>query len=153
MPLDSDKPKFDKSKLPSRHVSVGPAKAPHRSYYYAMGLTEEEIARPFVAVASAGNDSAPCNTGGEESRRLPVGADLLGEAVARGNRLPESRSVEGGAVDHHLPGRLLGIGERAVCLQHRIRHIGPGGLSFTHTGDGVEGTLPRGHTSSGADGV
>ncbi len=55
-------PKFDKSRLPSRHVSVGPERAPHRSYYYAMGLTEEEIARPFVAVASAGNDSAPCNT-------------------------------------------------------------------------------------------
>ncbi len=54
--------KFDKSKLPSRHVSVGPERAPHRSYYYAMGMTQEEINRPFVAVASAGNDSAPCNT-------------------------------------------------------------------------------------------
>ncbi len=53
---------FDKSKLPSRHVSVGPERAPHRSYYYAMGLTEEEIGRPFVGIASAGNDSAPCNT-------------------------------------------------------------------------------------------
>ena len=53
---------FDKSKLPSRHVSVGPERAPHRSYYYAMGLTEDEIARPFVGIASAGNDSAPCNT-------------------------------------------------------------------------------------------
>jgi len=54
--------RFDKSRLPSRHVSVGPERAPHRSYYYAMGLTEEEIGRPFVALASAGNDSAPCNT-------------------------------------------------------------------------------------------
>ncbi|MEZ5736258.1 MAG: dihydroxy-acid dehydratase [Novosphingobium sp.] len=54
--------KFDKSRLPSRHVSVGPERAPHRSYYYAMGMTEEEINRPFVAVVSAGNDSAPCNT-------------------------------------------------------------------------------------------
>ncbi len=53
---------FDKSKLPSRYVSVGPERAPQRSYYYAMGMTEEEIARPFVAVVSAGNDSAPCNT-------------------------------------------------------------------------------------------
>jgi len=53
---------FDKSRLPSRHVSVGPERAPHRSYYYAMGMTEEEIARPFVGVVSAGNDSAPCNT-------------------------------------------------------------------------------------------
>jgi dihydroxy-acid dehydratase len=53
---------FDKSRLPSRYVSVGPERAPHRSYYYAMGMTEEQIAQPFVAVVSAGNDSAPCNT-------------------------------------------------------------------------------------------
>ena len=53
--------RFDKSKLPSRYVSVGPERAPQRSYYYAMGLTEEEIGRPFVGIASAGNDSAPCN--------------------------------------------------------------------------------------------
>ena len=54
--------KIDKSRLPSRHVSVGPERAPHRSYYYAMDWTEEDIAKPFVALASAGNDSAPCNT-------------------------------------------------------------------------------------------
>ncbi|MCW4460332.1 dihydroxy-acid dehydratase [Sphingomonas sp. BT-65] len=54
--------RFDKSRLPSRHVSVGPERAPHRSYYYAMGISEEDIAKPFVALASAGNDSAPCNT-------------------------------------------------------------------------------------------
>ncbi len=53
--------KWDKSKLPSRHVSVGPERAPHRSYYYAMGLTEEEIAQPFVGVATCWNESAPCN--------------------------------------------------------------------------------------------
>ncbi|MEQ8443363.1 MAG: dihydroxy-acid dehydratase [Alphaproteobacteria bacterium] len=52
---------IDKSKLPSRHVSVGPASAPHRSYYYAMGMTEEEIARPFVGVATCWNEAAPCN--------------------------------------------------------------------------------------------
>ena len=54
--------KFDKSTLPSRYVSVGPERAPQRSYYYAMGMTEEDIAKPFVGIASAGNDSAPCNT-------------------------------------------------------------------------------------------
>ncbi len=52
---------FDKSKLPSRHVTVGPSRAPHRSYYYAMGLTEEQIARPFVGVVSCWNEAAPCN--------------------------------------------------------------------------------------------
>ena len=52
---------FDKSVLPSRHVSHGPARAPHRSYYYAMGLTESEIAQPFVGVATCWNEAAPCN--------------------------------------------------------------------------------------------
>lgn len=52
---------YDKSNLPSRHVTVGPARAPHRSYYYAMGLTEEEIAQPFVGVATCWNEAAPCN--------------------------------------------------------------------------------------------
>jgi dihydroxy-acid dehydratase len=51
----------DKSKLPSRHVSVGPASAPHRSYYYAMGMTEQEIAQPFVGVVTTWNEAAPCN--------------------------------------------------------------------------------------------
>jgi dihydroxy-acid dehydratase len=53
--------KIDKSRLPSRHVTEGPARAPHRSYYYAMGLTEEEIAQPFVGVATCWNEAAPCN--------------------------------------------------------------------------------------------
>ncbi|MEM0945683.1 MAG: dihydroxy-acid dehydratase, partial [Pseudomonadota bacterium] len=52
---------FDKSRLPSRHVTEGPARAPHRSYYYAMGLTDEEIHRPFVGVATCWNEAAPCN--------------------------------------------------------------------------------------------
>lgn len=52
---------WDKAKLPSRHVSVGPERAPHRSYYYAMGLTEEDIAKPFVGVATCWNEAAPCN--------------------------------------------------------------------------------------------
>ncbi len=52
---------FDKSSLPSRHVTEGPQRAPHRSYYYAMGLSEAEIAQPFVGVATCWNESAPCN--------------------------------------------------------------------------------------------
>ncbi len=53
--------KFDKSKLPSRHVTEGPQRAPHRSYYYAMGMTEDEIHRPLVGVATCWNEAAPCN--------------------------------------------------------------------------------------------
>ena len=73
---------FDKANLPSRHVSVGPERAPHRSYYYVMGLTEDEIARPFVGIASAGNDSAPCNT------TLDAQADIARVGVELGGGMP-----------------------------------------------------------------
>ncbi|MBN9304145.1 MAG: dihydroxy-acid dehydratase [Devosia sp. 67-54] len=51
----------DKSRLPSRHVTEGPERAPHRSYLYAMGLTSQQIHQPLVGVATAWNEAAPCN--------------------------------------------------------------------------------------------
>ena len=53
--------KFDKSKLPSRHVSIGVKSAPHRSMYHAMGLKNEDILKPFIGVATTWNEAAPCN--------------------------------------------------------------------------------------------
>ena len=50
-----------KAKLPSRHVTEGPERAPHRSYLYAMGLTAAQIHQPLVGVASCWNEAAPCN--------------------------------------------------------------------------------------------
>jgi dihydroxy-acid dehydratase len=50
-----------KARLPSRHVTEGPERAPHRSYYYAMGLTTDQIHQPFVGVATCWNEAAPCN--------------------------------------------------------------------------------------------
>ena len=53
--------KFNKRKLPSRHTSLGPDRAPHRSFYYAMGETEKDVSKPFVGVVSTWNEAAPCN--------------------------------------------------------------------------------------------
>lgn len=53
--------KWDKTKLVSRYVTEGAKSAPHRSYYYAMGMTEEEIHQPLVGVATCWNEAAPCN--------------------------------------------------------------------------------------------
>ena len=50
-----------KDRLPSRYVTEGPARAPHRSYLYAMGLTKEQIHQPLVGVATCWNEAAPCN--------------------------------------------------------------------------------------------
>lgn len=56
-----DHPMFDKATLPSRHVTEGTSRAPHRSYLYAMGLTREQIHQPLIGVASCWNEAAPCN--------------------------------------------------------------------------------------------
>src|SRR5256885_16007221 len=61
MPDDVRKPVIDKSRLPSRHVTIGPERAPHRAFLYSMGLTDEQIAQPLVGVATTWNEAAPCN--------------------------------------------------------------------------------------------
>jgi dihydroxy-acid dehydratase len=70
---------FDKSRLPSRHVTVGPERAPHRSFLYAMGLTEEQINRPLVGVVSCWNETAPCNiTLQRQAGAAKIGVDIAG---------------------------------------------------------------------------
>jgi dihydroxy-acid dehydratase len=61
MPDDARRPVIDKSRMPSRHVTIGPERAPHRAFLYSMGLTDEQIAQPLVGVATTWNESAPCN--------------------------------------------------------------------------------------------
>ncbi|HWP86203.1 MAG TPA: dihydroxy-acid dehydratase [Terriglobia bacterium] len=45
----------------SFEVSEGPARAPHRAMFHAMGFTDEQIARPHIGVASSWNEITPCN--------------------------------------------------------------------------------------------
>jgi dihydroxy-acid dehydratase len=74
--------RWDKSSLPSRHVTEGPDRAPHRSYYYAMGMTEDEIAQPLVGVATCWNEAAPCNIS------LHRQAEAVKKGVAEANGSP-----------------------------------------------------------------
>src|SRR5213083_1423444 len=71
-----------KARLPSRHVTEGPARAPHRSYYYAMGLTTKQIHQPFVGVATCWNEAAPCNIS------LMRQAQAVKQGVAAANGTP-----------------------------------------------------------------
>lgn len=65
---------WDKSKLVSRYVTEGPKSAPHRAYYYAMGMTEEEIHQPLVGVATCWNEAAPCNIAlGRQAQAVKIG--------------------------------------------------------------------------------
>src|SRR4051812_6855034 len=73
---------ISKANLPSRHVTVGPARAPHRSYLYAMGLSAAEINQPLVGVASCWNEAAPCNIA------LMRQAQVVKKGVAAANGTP-----------------------------------------------------------------
>ncbi|ARO13666.1 dihydroxy-acid dehydratase [Ketogulonicigenium robustum] len=74
--------RFDKSRLPSRHVTEGPERAPHRSYFYAMGISEEEIHQPWVGVATCWNEAAPCNIA------LNRQAQVVKQGVKKGGGTP-----------------------------------------------------------------
>jgi dihydroxy-acid dehydratase len=70
---------FDKSRLPSRYTSVGPKSAPHRAFYYAIGMTDKEVAQPFVGVATTWNEAAPCNIAlGRQAQAVKKGVKAAG---------------------------------------------------------------------------
>jgi dihydroxy-acid dehydratase len=61
-------------KTRSREVTEGPAKAGARAMLRAVGLTEDDFAKPQVGVVSAGNEVTPCNlTGPELSKHAKSG--------------------------------------------------------------------------------
>ncbi len=82
--MSSDKNKahpngWDKTKLVSRYVTEGAKSAPHRSYYYAMGMTEEQIHQPLVGVATCWNEAAPCNIAlSRQAQAVKQGVDRAG---------------------------------------------------------------------------
>ena len=70
---------IDKARLPSRHTTVGPERAPHRSFLYAMGLSAREIAQPFVGVVTTWNEAAPCNIAlGRQAQAVKRGVSAAG---------------------------------------------------------------------------
>ena len=50
-----------KMEISSRNVVEGTARSPHRAMYKAMGLTDDDLSKPFVGVCHTGNEATPCN--------------------------------------------------------------------------------------------
>lgn len=48
-------------KISSRNVVEGTSRAPHRAMYKAMGLTDDDLSKPFIGVCHTGNEATPCN--------------------------------------------------------------------------------------------
>ena len=72
-----------KTRLPSRHATEGAERAPHRAFYYAMGLTSEQIHQPFVGVATCWNEAAPCNIALMRQAQVVKQGVAAGGATAR----------------------------------------------------------------------
>ena len=114
---------FDKSKLPSRHVTEGPSRAPHRSYYYAMGLTEEQIHRPFVGVVSCWNEAAPCNIAlMRQAQSAKKGVERGRRHAARVLHHHRDRRHRHGPPGHEVVARLA-RGDRRFDRAHHARPL------------------------------
>jgi dihydroxy-acid dehydratase len=72
-----------KLRLPSRHATEGAERAPHRAFYYAMGLSKEQIHQAFVGVATCWNEAAPCNIALMRQAQAVKQGVAVGGATAR----------------------------------------------------------------------
>ncbi|TAE82946.1 MAG: dihydroxy-acid dehydratase [Alphaproteobacteria bacterium] len=76
---DDKKKSYGASRLVSRHVTEGADRAPHRSYFYSMGMSREVIDQPFIGVATTWNEAAPCNiTLGRQAQAVKKGVAAYG---------------------------------------------------------------------------
>jgi dihydroxy-acid dehydratase len=71
-----------KMKHRSREVTEGPERAPARAMLLAMGLTQEDLDQPFVAIANLASDVTPCNV------HLDRIADAAREGVRQAHGTP-----------------------------------------------------------------
>ena len=71
--------KFDKSKMPSRHITEGPKSAAHRAFFYAMSISRAAMNRPIIGVVTTWNETAPCNiTLRRQAQAAKAGVDEAG---------------------------------------------------------------------------
>ena len=108
--------------LPSRITVEGMERAPHRAFLRGLGLTDEDIAKPFVGVASTDGRVTPCNAKlGELAREACVAVkewggvpfDFASIAVA------DSMSMGHAGMKFSLASReIIADGVEAVCRGH-----------------------------------
>src|SRR6185436_16186489 len=123
MPDDLRHPAIDKSRLPSRHVTVGPERAPHRAFLYSMGLTREQIEdQPLVGVATTWNEAAPCNIAlSRQAQAVKKGVAAargtprefttitVTDGIAMGHEGMKSSLISLAGCDKSLPGMMMAI--------------------------------------------
>ena len=113
---------LDKSMMPSRYTTVGPERAPHRSYLYAMGLTEKQINQPIVGVATCWNEAAPCNISlNRQAQSVKTGVDRAGGTPREFTTITVTDGI---AMGHQ--GMKSSLASRDLIADYaKVRQIGP----------------------------
>jgi len=73
--------------ISSRNVVEGTSRSPHRAMYKAMGLSDDDLAKPFIGVCHTGNEATPCNI------HLPSLAQKAKEGVKNAGATPREFST------------------------------------------------------------
>ncbi|MGQ0653982.1 MAG: dihydroxy-acid dehydratase [Betaproteobacteria bacterium] len=111
-----------KSKLPSRITVEGLDRAPHRAFLRALGLSELDLQKPFVGVASTDGRITPCNALLGEFAREACAAVREAGGVAfdfASISVADSMSMSHGGMRYSLVSReIIADGVEAVARGH-----------------------------------
>ena len=109
-------------KLPSRITVEGLDRAPHRAFLRALGLSQADLAKPFVGVASTDGRVTPCNALlGEFARAACAGVRAAGGVPFdfASVSVADSMSMNHGGMRYSLVSReLIADGVEAVARGH-----------------------------------
>ena len=113
--------------LPSRDVTEGPARAPHRAMFRAMGFDDEDLASPMVGVANPAADITPCNVhldevataaidGIDGSGGMPIefGTITISDAISMGTEGMKASLISREVIADSV--ELVAFGERMDAL-------------------------------------
>ena len=110
------------SRLPSRVTVEGLDRAPHRAFLRALGLSADDLAKPFVGVASTDGRVTPCNALLGEFARAACAAVREAGGVAfdfASVSVADSMSMNHGGMRYSLVSReLIADGVEAVARGH-----------------------------------
>src|SRR5438045_3046327 len=109
-------------KLPSRITVEGLDRAPHRAFLRGLGLTDADIAKPFVGIASTDGRVTPCNALlGEFAREACAGVRDAGGVPfdCASISVADSMSMNHGGLRYALASReIIADGVEAVVRGH-----------------------------------
>src|SRR5437773_11027855 len=82
----------------SARMLEGPDRAPARSYFYAIGFTEDDLRKPLIGIANTWIEMMPCNSHLRGvSERVKAGVWAAGGSVVDFNTISTADGIRMGA--------------------------------------------------------